>query len=284
MSDQYTERFYTIEMYLQYWGKVQRQDLVRHHDIGNVTATRVLGSYADLNPTNLTYSVSDRAYIWTNSFCSSVIVEPETALKLMAYGNFTKHLTHTHLGPDQTSISAKLISETTAAITRSIVSQSTTTFSYTSGTSGATTKSICPHSLFRSGSAWYFRGYDIEKTEYRTYRFNRVSEIFDTQKRTSLTTTGKINDREWQQQAVLTLAPHTKHPRPDALKIDLGLENKPVKNITTNAVLAPFILTDLRVDCSENGTLNPLEYPLQLMNRPELSDISGMMIAPGHTA
>jgi len=54
--------------------------------------------------------------------------------------------------------------------------------------------------------------------------------------------------------------------------------DKPV----TSAVVAGFVLTDLRVDCSANGSLDPLEYPLRLMNRSELTSVESMAIAPGY--
>lgn len=81
---------------------------------------------------------------------------------------------------------------------------------------------------------------------------------------------------------MLTLASHTKHPQKDALAMDLGLQDRPVSNITVNRVTAGFVLTDLRVDCSVDASLNPFEYHLQLMNRHELIDVKALKIAPGY--
>lgn len=88
-------------------------------------------------------------------------------------------------------------------------------------------------------------------------------------------------DKEWNTTVVLTLAPHRKHKNPDALKQDLGLRDQPVHNVSVNAVIAPFVLNELRVDCSVTGELNPSQFPLQLLNREELQFIQGMHLTPG---
>lgn len=284
MTSQDQQRFRTIDLYLQYWGKFRRQDLNRHHDVGNVTATRIIGRYAGLYPKNIHYSVNQRAYVWTEAFCPALPTPAETALSLMAYSEILREIDQPCYGPEQVLMTPELPIETTAAITRAIIAGSEATFTYTSGTSGSDTKRFMPHAIFRSGGVWYVRGRDMSKDKdpFRTYRFNRIGKILSQEITLNDHQSEVFDDTQWSHPVTLTLAPHTNHPKAEALKLDLGLLDRPVRNISTNAVLAPFVLTDLRADCSKDGVLNPYEYPLRLMNRAELSDIQGMIIAPGY--
>ena len=116
------------------------------------------------------------------------------------------------------------------------------------------------------------------KNEYRTYklcRFTRAESI-DTPY------VSNVEDEEWNNHITLTIAPHTKHPHPDALRLDLGLVDKPVINIKTNKVLAGFILSKMRVDSSKDAILDCKMFNLQLMNRHELTDIKSMEFSPGY--
>jgi len=124
------------------------------------------------------------------------------------------------------------------------------------------------------------RAYDTYRQEFRTFRLNRIQQATST---SSLEKSRPLSqDAEWLRHINLTLAPHPRRENQDALRIDLGLTNKPVKNITVNAVTAGFVLIDLRVDCSADGFLDPYEYHLKLMNRHELENVGSMNIAPGY--
>ncbi len=79
----------------------------------------------------------------------------------------------------------------------------------------------------------------------------------------------------------LTVGPHPNRDNQDALREDLGLVDKPVKNIQVNEAMAGFVLIDLRVDCTKDGDLNPYEYHLRLLNRHELASVDSLAIAPG---
>lgn len=269
-----------IDIYLLYWGRVQRKDLIRHLGIGNVTATRAFSDYGTKNPKSLFIDPSKKAYVYIEGFKPLSLPSPEDILPLMAYGREQKQLALSCFGPKPThSVTAALCPLKVSAITRAMVSKSGIEISYISGTSGISERCVYPHSVFTGGGVWYFRGYDSKSKSYRTFRFSRIESVGI--EKPSLGILKSVIDEEWSMSVTLTLAPHSKHPQKDALAMDLGLKDRPVSNIDTNRVMAGFVLIDLRVDCSVDARLNPFEYHLQLMNRHELSEIESLNIAPG---
>ena len=90
-------------------------------------------------------------------------------------------------------------------------------------------------------------------------------------------------DHQWQTQVNLTIAPHDKHQHPEAHAQDLGAAKGTAQNLTCNAVVAGYFLNDLRVDCSKDGSLNPLEYPFRLLNLQELVGVDSLKIALGYS-
>ena len=279
MDNPLKQRLALIDMYLQYWGRVQRKDLSRHFDIGPVTASRALKAYNDHHPKNIEFSVSNRAYVIGKNFESAYETAPETALMMLAYGTESRPLESTLYGPPRTiGFTAPLVSKWVSTVTRAMVSKSGVGICYVSG-SGEKTRTVYPHAIFQGGAAWYFRAYDALQSEFRTFRFNRIVGLSEVVEPAS--NPGQESDNDWNAQVNLTLAPHQNHPSRETLAIDLGLKGLPVSNATVNQVIAGFVLTDLRVDCSVSASLDPDEFPLQLQNRSELLDVESMVLAPG---
>jgi hypothetical protein len=276
-----TARYLIIDTYLLYWGKVQRKDLTAHLGVGNVTATRIFSDYSANNPGALLMDPSAKAYVYTDSFTPITSPTPETVLPLMAYGVEHKQIKTTGFGPPTPSaVLAALCPEKVSAITRAMVSKMGVKISYSSNTSGPSERTVYPHALFIGGGAWYFRAFDAQSSKYRTFRFSRVKGVGKSEGGPEHSF--KTVDAEWNSEITLTLAPHTKYKWKDALAMDLGLTDKPVSNLTVNKVMAGHVLTDLRVDCSPDASLNPNQYFLQLMNVHELAGVGSLKIAPGY--
>lgn len=272
-----------IDTYLLYWGRAQRKDLMRHLGIGSVTATRIFNEYSKLNPGALLINPSKKAYVYTAGFKPLEWPSPESVLPLLAYGIEQTQRAAICYGPASPRVvTAALCAKKVSAITRAMVSGVGVAMSYISGTSGVSTRHVYPHAVFMSGGVWYFRGYDDKSRSFRTFRFSRVELVGEEELLPEYLKT--LVDEDWNSSATLTVAPHSRHPQKDALAMDLGLQDRPVSNIDVNRAIAGFVLTDLRVDCSINASLNPFEYHLQLMNRHELGDIDSLKIAPGYSA
>jgi hypothetical protein len=274
-------RFGVIETYILYRGYVQRADLSRHFDIGTVTATRALQAYTEKYPTNMVYSPSKKAYVHHVDFEASVPISPEFALELLAYGTYTSPLDLQTCGPSITkNLSPKLNRSIVAAITRAIYARNGIEVKYISASSGEKHRTLYPHSIFKAGSAWYFRAFDTKNSTFRTFRFNRTVEITSSGV-TPHNDAQRQNDNDWLSEVSLSLSPHPNHPNRAALATDLGLETFSVKNLRVNKVIAPFILQDYRVDCSKDGSMDPQSFFLRLMNVKEFEGDDFLSWAPG---
>lgn len=275
-------RLAIIDLYLAFTGRVQRSDLIRHFDIGIATASRSLKEYRSLHPDNIDYSVSDRAYVSSPGFTPAYPHDTDAALRLIAFGQEITQINSPSYGaPSPTSLTASIDMDCARTITCAIVSGGLVNMAYSSGSSGNRERMVAPHALFLSGGTWYFRCHNLEKGDFRTFRFSRVksAEIVDASEHKGLS--GQSNDKEWSSVVTLTVGPHPNRDNQDALREDLGLVDKPVKNIRVNEAMAGFVLIDLRVDCSKDGDLNPYEYHLRLLNRHELTSVGSLAIAPG---
>ncbi len=279
MDAQLQRRLSLVDMFLYYWGRIQRKDLSRHFGIGPVTASRVLKVYNDLHPHNIEFSVSNRAYIIASNFKCEYESDVEAALMLLAYGIESRPMDTTTYGPARiTGFTAPLVKEWVSAITRAMVASRGVGIRYISG-SGEKSRTVHPHAIFQSGTAWYFRAYDVSKQEFRTFRFSRIIGLSEITKATY--DASPEGDDDWNAHVTLTLSPHEGHHSPEALAMDLGLQGRPVSNASVKRAMAGFVLTDLRVDCSLASSLDPNEFPLRLQNRAELLDVESMLLAPG---
>jgi len=275
-------RLATIDLYLAFTGRVQRSDLMRHFDIGIATASRSLKEYRSLHPDNINYSVSDRAYLSSSEFTPAYTHDTNAALRLIAFGQETTNISGPRYGiASPSSLTASIDMDCARVITRAIVSRGLVNMTYSSGSSGNRERTVAPHALFESGGTWYFRCHNLEKDDFRTFRLSRVKSAEVVDESEYKKSSASSNDPEWNAMVTLTIGPHPNRGNQDALREDLGLINKPVKNIQVNTAMAGFVLIDLRVDCSKEGDLNPYEYHLRLLNRHELISVDSLTIAPG---
>jgi len=272
------ERLELVDFLLFFRGQIQRRDLMSLSGGSIATATRTLTEYRRQYPENLEYAIGQKRYLACNTFKPAFEHDAQMALQLLAYGEIKRSVNM----PDwqfeaPVVFNHKLDTYVVATIANALTNNRAAEISYFSTTSGHEGKRLIPTAIFCSESYWYFRAYDLKKSEYRNYRFSRCGEGI----------VGEANDlqlpedEDWQTEVTLTIAPHCQHPYPAALKMDLGLVDKPVVNIQTRAALAGLALVEMRVDCSLKACLEPRQFQMQLMNRHELTKVSSMVIAPG---
>lgn len=274
------KRLALIDQYLAFTGKVQRSDLIRHFDIGVATASRSLKDYRDRYPENIEYTVSARCYTARPAFRPVFDHDINASLSLLAHGIQSSNVGGQCYGvPSPSPLTSALSLDLVTPVARAIVNQSPLTIYYASGSSGVGERVVVPHALFDFGGAWYFRAYNVRGDDFRNFRFSRVTRV--------VTTTGEryeqpaLEDAEWNRELIITLGPHPQRANQEALREDLGLLDKPVVNLRVREALIGFVMNDLRVDCSAEGTLNPYEYHLRMLNRHDLVGVDAMVIAPG---
>ena len=271
-----------IDFHLAFFGCVKRIDLMAYGEISIATASRALSEYRERAPGSIDYSAKMKAYIVKKDFIPMFSHDAEHALKYLAYRKVERFVSESSdIGLARLpSLSATLPEGNVRKITTALTLSQPISLNYYSASSDLYERVVQPLAVFESAGAWYFRLYDFDALDFRTFRFSRVLSVKPTDAYHN-----KIPvDTEWEERVIITLMPHPKHPTPGALKLDLGLTDKTVCNLSVRKALAGYLLNALNVDASSTAALSPIEHQLYLANRHELSNISSMTIAPGFYA
>jgi predicted DNA-binding transcriptional regulator YafY len=277
MSSQYFKRLSLIDFYLTYVGSFQRNDLINHFDIGSVTATRDIKEYRKLYPENIIYDVSSKSYVKNNtSFIKKFDHNDETALHFLSSGEWVSEIkTKKLIGIDTQYIKSKYAENVICNLTRAIYSNCFLKVEYTSNSSGKSSKKLFPHSIYQLGSKWYTRAFDVENDSYINLKLSRILSANLSEKSDS-TINYLLEDKGWNSELILTVAPHPKLPHPETALLDLNLQDKPVFNIKTNEGIAGIVLSSMKIDITSDASENPFNYQLRLMNRHDLKDLPSL--------
>lgn len=273
------ERFKFIDFLLFFKGRLMRSELVESLNIATATASRCTKAFLKSNPGNARYINPRHGYIADTTYLPKYQHDALTGLRYLAYSETTASLDVESFGAPRYSFHPVMDPNVVAPITRAIVTATDITMSYTSAKSGRSMKIVKPHSVFESSGLWYFRAFDREHSEFRTFRFSRVSE--SCQIESAAVIGAKTQDDEWNRKRTVTLLPHPKNPNPKAQLLDLGMSESGSRTLNISEALLGFALTDLRVDCSADSKLDFREYPLALSSRAELLTVESMELAPG---
>jgi hypothetical protein len=272
------ERFKLIDFLLFFKGRLMRSELVEVLNIGTATASRCIKAFLKSNPSKARYLSPRHGYIADTTYLPKYQHDALMALQYLAYSETTSRFHVESFGIPRYSFHPVMNPDVVAPITRAIVTGTDIVMSYTSTRSGRSMKIVKPHSVFESSGLWYFRAFDREPAEFRTFRFSRVVESCQIE---SAAADVKALDDEWNRKRTVTVLPHPKNPNPMAQILDLGMSEDGSRVLNIPEALLGFALTDLRVDCSAGSKLDFREYPLALSSRDELMTVDSMALAPG---
>ncbi|MBL4284644.1 WYL domain-containing protein [Vibrio fluvialis] len=278
------KRLRLIDFYLMFYGKVNRADLMKHGEISIATSSRAFNQYREEFGQNLIFDVGRKCYVRSDKFLPKFDHNAFAALRFFAWGiEETQVDTKTYGVNNSERIIENLSPTIVSLITRAIVDKKSLIVDYSSS-SGQKARVFSPHSVFFGLGAWHVRGWDSEANNGKgSGRSFKVSRIVSAQTDDNSKYVTQIEDKEWLTPITLSVAPHTQHANRDNLVWELQMDGKPIRNLTTNAALAGYVLNDLRVDCSADGSLPPNVFGLQLMNRHELEDVESIRsLAPGY--
>ncbi|ART83458.1 hypothetical protein CBP31_13190 [Oceanisphaera profunda] len=275
-----------IDFHLAFFGRLRRADLMLHGEISVATTSRALSEYREQFPDRVNYDASLKTYFAADDFVPAFSHQVRDALNFIAHGKIERFIGEAR--ESELSQLPTLSSNLTVAIVRQITAALTLgkpiDIDYYSASSQRKVRCVYPLAIFEAADAWYVRGYDVNEADFRVFRFSRVFSASPVDADKIGANSAVPVDLDWQQYVTLTLMPHPKHANPDALKLDLGLVDKPVCNISTRKALAGFVLRTLRVDASLQAVLSPVEHSLYLANRHELLAVESMVLAPGFNA
>lgn len=266
-------------MYLTYLGYCNRQDLISQIGIGIATASRDFQAYKTAHPDNLFLNQAKKRYESTPEFAAAYEHDVPSVLTFLTTATWPIEHKNPGFGcHHQFTLPHGMNQLYVSAITRAIANSRVVDVAYCSANSGVAQRCIHPHAIMTNGLYWYTRAYDEKRKEFRNFRLSRLLEVKDAPE---IKYIGQENDESWKNQVTITIAPHPRHKNTEAFLRDLGLEGKPLINLRTSEVMAGFLLSSLRVDCSEEHQMDHNQFPFVLLNRHELVDISSMVISPG---
>lgn len=163
LFDRHELRLKQIDYYLMFWGKVGKSDLMRHIDIAIAiaTASRALKAYREKYPENMSFDVSQRSYMASDSFTAKYEHNPHSALRHLAYGIEERQLSYPKYGAAVVQeFMAALSADLVATITSALVQECAVDIHYISASSEAGNRCVIPQHIFSSQGSWYFRAYD----------------------------------------------------------------------------------------------------------------------------
>lgn len=274
------ERYRFIDFLLLFKGRLTRTELVRRFNMGEATASRTIAAFLEDYSEDMDFLGPRNGYRAKPFYQPKFDHDATSGLQYTAYGQLTQTLDIKRYGIEGYSQAKPLDIDVVAPVCRGVVNSSSLSIEYVSTTSGIKNRIVSPHTIFEAGGLWYFRAYDNSAYEFRTFKFSRVTRVFQLQHSTPEEHSQTYDDI-WNRKRTAELIPHPKNPLPDAQFADLGIKDNETRSITIPEALLGFVLTDMRVDCSLNHKLSYQEYPLVLKNRAELLTVESMSFAPG---
>jgi len=280
------ERLRYIEFRVLFLGEVCRPDIAHRFGVKAATCSRDIALYQELAPQNLRYELSRRRYVSTPEIKPLFDHDSIDALRFLHSSQFTitigdpKHRkVATFSVPSRPLEWEKIYRVTQALQSAANGKQEVIYIDYVSDSGGQKGREIIPHAVFTFGGFWYLRAYDRDSSDFRNFKFNRIlkSACIDT---SYLKEETARYDSAWNSIEEITLVAHPQKEHKEAIQEDYDIPEKGKKFEVPQALLG-FLLTDWRVDCSPEATLNHLEYPLRLIKPEDFNHIGSFEIAPG---
>ncbi|MEZ9819684.1 WYL domain-containing protein [Shewanella sp. 10N.286.45.A1] len=277
------QRLAYIDFKLLFVGSLSRIEIVNHFEKGLSSATRDINLYKELCPSNMKYDPKDKKYYQTSEFEPLFNHDPRKTLVKLANQitdgfDVVGELAFPVQAPSQLNVPNIFI---VAKLVQAIINKKSVKVTYTSLSSGETTRELVPHSMVDNGLRWHIRAYDRKSKSFRDFVISRISEV------TLLPVINEIKegileDHQWMRMVPLQLVPHPKNVKhAKAIEMDFGMLHG-VLEVNVRAAMAGYLLRCWNVDCSNEAKLKGAEYQLFLQNRQTLYGADNLMIAPGY--
>jgi hypothetical protein len=277
------DRLAFIELRLWFVGDIGRQDLVARFGIQAAAATRDIGQYKALGPSNLDYDPKNKVYVQGQWFRPVFDFPNERVLSWLSQGfGDSEPLKIRSLIPSESAtVKGKFDLQTLAVLTRAINKKSVVEISYRSLSSGLTTRQIIPSALADNGQRWHIRAFDRRSAEFRDFVLARIADarlIDDAVKDHE----SVDQDIQWNRIAEIELVPHPANVQhPDTIEAEYGMVSGALK-LRVRAAMAGYLMRHWNVDCTENHSLKGPEFHLWLRNRQALYGVTNLVLAPGY--
>lgn len=276
------QRLAYIDFCLLFRGSIYRQDLIYRFEIGLSAGSKDFSIYKELAPNNLRYDAREKRYFQTDDFVP--LFEHDAKRTLMKLANDISDgfdaIGDIHFpieAPSNLNVPDIFI---VARLVQAILNNKAVNVTYTSLSSGTGERELVPHAIVDNGLRWHVRAFDRKSLSFRDFVLTRISKvtIMETPKEVELA----VEDTDWQRLIPLLLVPHPKNiEHPAALEMDYGMKSGQLL-LNVRAAMAGYLLRRWNVDCTEQATLQGVEYQLWLQNRADLPNTTNLDIAPGY--
>ncbi|KRB85098.1 helix-turn-helix transcriptional regulator [Noviherbaspirillum sp. Root189] len=277
------DRMAYIELRLWFVGEIRRQDLAARFGIQTAAATRDLGLYRELAPSNIEYDNSSKTYVIGAAFAPLFSFSAERVLTWLAEGFGDGEPIHSRTGIT-CDISSKLGQpdlSTLAKVTRAISQKCPLRIRYHSVENGQSEREIIPFALLDTGLRWHVRAFDRKSNEFRDFVLTRIQDPFVMKGDLVAPHERSDQDIQWTRIVELELVPHPDQPRPEITLLDYGMPEG-VLPLKLRAATAGYVLRKWSVDCSPDHTLRGPEYRLWLKDPLALYGVKNAVLAPGY--
>src|SRR5574343_1359647 len=172
------DRMAYIELRLWFVGEIRRQDLASRFGIQTAAATRDLGLYKEMAPSNIEYDGRSKTYVIGQDFRPLFDFPAERVLTWLAegFGDGEPVRSRTGITCDIPNKLGQPDLSTLAGITRAISHKCPVRIKYHSVENGQSEREIVPFALLDTGLRWHTRAFDRKSGEFRDFVLTRISE------------------------------------------------------------------------------------------------------------
>lgn len=269
-----------IDFRLFWDGRFNRKDLAETFGISAQQASLDIRQYEKVAPENLSYDGVEKAYRRTEKFAPAFIGNSidRYLLQLVAIESQWIRQEDTWFGAFPTIELVTLVNPPTDSdmllrVLRALRSQLEIDVEYDSLTGSVEpSRTIAPHALFHSNGHWYVRSWSRENNDFRNYKLNRISKVFDSRP----AAIDPALDFEWMHEINLVISPNPKLPeeRQKAISREYEMADRRLI-LTCRLSLSFYLMSHYNLDV-ELGVLEPEKQQIVLHNREEVTQARSM--------
>lgn len=260
------ERLEFVELLAYFHGTVRRDEIMNRFGISAASATNILSKYSQMAPENLTYNVHLKCYEISKSF------EPVFNVRVLTERIPVYTIPQLHILTDNNTI------EIIAVISRAIQRTQSLTITYSSASSGISSRQIVPVAFADNRLRWHLRAYDRKRERYADFVLKRILEAHPLENDTIQDHEHPKNDNQWHSFTDLRIKAHP-HNLADTQSFTMGVETY---NVRVRAAMAGYFLQLWNVDCSPDANLRGKEHQYVLSNMMEVAKFANLELAPGY--
>ena len=261
------ERLEFVELLAYFHGTVSRDEIMNRFGISAASATNILSKYSQTAPENLSYNVRLKRYEIGKSF------KPVFNVRVLMERIPVYTMPQLHKPADNDVI------ERIALISRAIQRTQSLTITYTSASSGRSSRQIVPVAFADNRLRWHLRAYDRKRERYADFVFRRILEVNLIEGDTIQEHEHPKNDKQWHSFIDLRIKAHP-HNLADVQAFSMGTD---IHSVRIRAAMAGYFLQLWNIDCSPDANLKGQEYQYVLANVAEVAKVTDLELAPGYS-